>query len=91
MFLVSWAEMALCKPLSVVPSFRRSLLNIRRPGSYDPSLDEMYVLISALPPPRAPQPGGADPFISAYTMSRPNTQSTPNTSQYQQGQLLQEN
>ncbi|CBI18364.3 unnamed protein product, partial [Vitis vinifera] len=64
MFLVSWAEMALCKPLSVVPSFRRSLLNIRRPGSYDPSLDEMYVLISALPPPRAPQPGGADPFIS---------------------------
>ncbi|XP_034696719.1 shikimate O-hydroxycinnamoyltransferase-like [Vitis riparia] len=64
MFLVSWAEMALCKPLSVVPSFRRSLLNIRRPGSYDPSLDEMYVLISALPPPRAPQPGGADPFIN---------------------------
>ncbi|RVW74997.1 Putrescine hydroxycinnamoyltransferase 1 [Vitis vinifera] len=64
MFLVSWAEMALCKPLSVAPSFWRSLLNIRRPGSYDPSLDEMYVLISALPPPRAPQPGGADPFIN---------------------------
>ncbi|KAJ9692924.1 hypothetical protein PVL29_011846 [Vitis rotundifolia] len=64
MFLVSWAEMAQSKPLSVVPSFRRSLLNIRRLGSYDPSLDDMYVPISALPPPRAQQPGGADPLIS---------------------------
>ncbi|RVW69577.1 Shikimate O-hydroxycinnamoyltransferase [Vitis vinifera] len=57
MFLVSWAEMAQSKPLSVLPSFRRSLLNARRPGSYDPSLDDMYVPMSALPPPKAPQPG----------------------------------
>ncbi|RVW68747.1 Hydroxycinnamoyltransferase 2 [Vitis vinifera] len=57
MFLVSWAEMAQSKPLSVLPSFRRSLLNPRRPGSYDPSLDNMYVPMSALPPPKAPQPG----------------------------------
>ena len=57
MFLVSWAEMAQSKPLSVLPSFRRSLLNARRPGSYDPSLDDMYVPMSALPPPKAPQSG----------------------------------
>ncbi|KAL6334686.1 hypothetical protein AAG906_021242 [Vitis piasezkii] len=55
MFLVSWAEMAQSKPLSVLPSFRRSLLNARRPGSYDPSLDDMYVPMSTLPPPKAPQ------------------------------------
>ncbi|RVW69895.1 hypothetical protein CK203_059133 [Vitis vinifera] len=61
MFLVSWAEMAQSKPLSVIPSFRRSLLNPRRPGSYAPSLDQMYVPISALPPPKVPQPG-ADPL-----------------------------
>ena len=64
LFLVSWAEMAQSKPLSIVPSFRRSLLNIRRPSSYDPSLDDMYVPISALRPPRAQQPGGADHLIS---------------------------
>ena len=63
LFIVSWAEMAQSKPLSVIPSFRRSLLNPRRPGSYHPSLDEMYVPISALPPPKAPQPG-ADHLIS---------------------------
>ncbi|KAL6334573.1 hypothetical protein AAG906_018912 [Vitis piasezkii] len=57
MFLVSWAEMAQSKPLSVLPSFRRSLLNARRPGSYDPSLDDMYVPMSTLPPPKAPQSG----------------------------------
>ncbi|CBI33412.3 unnamed protein product, partial [Vitis vinifera] len=63
MFLVSWAEMAQSKPLSVTPAFRRSLLNTRRPGSYDPSFDNMYVPISALPPSKAPQPS-ADPLMS---------------------------
>ncbi|WJZ95133.1 hypothetical protein VitviT2T_013924 [Vitis vinifera] len=48
MFLVSWAEMAQSKPLSVIPSFRRSLLNPRHPGSYAPSLDHMYVPISVI-------------------------------------------
>ncbi|KAK6911206.1 hypothetical protein RJ641_023299 [Dillenia turbinata] len=52
MFLVSWAEMALCRPLSHLPCFRRSLLNPRRPGFHDPSLDSMYVPISTLPPPK---------------------------------------
>ncbi|TYH16539.1 hypothetical protein ES288_A05G124200v1 [Gossypium darwinii] len=51
MFLVSWAEIAQSKPVSMVPSFRRSLLNPRRPGRADPSLDEMYVPIPSLPPP----------------------------------------
>ncbi|CBI18361.3 unnamed protein product, partial [Vitis vinifera] len=63
MFLVSWAEIAQCKPLSVIPSFRRSLLNPRHPGSYDPSIDNMYIPYSALPPPRAQQ-RQADPLIS---------------------------
>ncbi|KAI3466615.1 hypothetical protein Pfo_023278 [Paulownia fortunei] len=51
MFLVSWAEMAQSKPLSQPPSFRRSLLLPRRPGGYHLSVDDMYVPISALPPP----------------------------------------
>ncbi|KAL4280385.1 hypothetical protein GQ457_03G042770 [Hibiscus cannabinus] len=51
MFLVSWAELARSKPVSMVPSFRRSLLNPRRPGCIDPSLDDMYVSIPSLPPP----------------------------------------
>lgn len=51
MFLVSWAEMARSKQLSQPPSFRRSLLLPRRPGTYDASVDSMFVTISALPPP----------------------------------------
>lgn len=51
MFLVAWAEMARLKPISLHPSFRRSLLNPRRPGSCDASLDDMYVPVSTLPPP----------------------------------------
>ncbi|XP_059644024.1 coniferyl alcohol acyltransferase-like [Cornus florida] len=57
MFLVSWAEMARSKPvLSLLPSFRRSLLNPRHPGHYDPSLDNLYMPISALPPPKQKNP-----------------------------------
>ncbi|XP_057796286.1 coniferyl alcohol acyltransferase-like [Salvia miltiorrhiza] len=51
MFLVSWAEMARSKQLSQPPSFRRSLLLPRRPGSYDASVDNMFVTMSTLPPP----------------------------------------
>uniref|UniRef100_F6HS96 Shikimate O-hydroxycinnamoyltransferase n=1 Tax=Vitis vinifera TaxID=29760 RepID=F6HS96_VITVI len=72
MFLVSWAEMAQSKPLSVLPSFRRSLLNARRPGSYDPSLDDMYVPMSTLPPPKAPQ-SGDDLLINRLYLSQPNS------------------
>ncbi|PIN14816.1 Alcohol O-acetyltransferase [Handroanthus impetiginosus] len=51
MFLVSWAEMAQFKILSQPPSFRRSLLLPRRAGAYQPSVDNMYVPVSSLPPP----------------------------------------
>ncbi|PRQ51795.1 putative transferase [Rosa chinensis] len=52
MFLVSWAKMANSKsPLTEVPSFRRSLLNPRRPGQIHPSLNDMYVPVTSLPPP----------------------------------------
>ncbi|KAI6672127.1 hypothetical protein NL676_007012 [Syzygium grande] len=52
MFIVFWAETARSDaPISLPPSFRRSLLNPRRPLCIDPSLDRMYVPISALPPP----------------------------------------
>ncbi|KAA8518066.1 hypothetical protein F0562_015514 [Nyssa sinensis] len=65
MFLVSWAEMAQSKPLSQQPSFRRSLLDPRHPGHYDPSLDDMYVSFSALKPPKDPRPSVSnDPLIS---------------------------
>ncbi|CAL5343591.1 unnamed protein product [Camellia sinensis] len=64
MFLVSWAEMAQAKPLSLLPSFRRSLIVPRRRGFYNPSLDAMYVPVSALPPPKNQHPD-AD-----YLMSR---------------------
>ncbi|KAM7481701.1 hypothetical protein LguiB_006284 [Lonicera macranthoides] len=51
MFLVSWAEIAQSKPLSQVPSFRRSLLYPHRPGSYClSSIDSLYATISTLKP-----------------------------------------
>ncbi|KAK7304975.1 hypothetical protein VNO77_42872 [Canavalia gladiata] len=61
MFLVSWAQMAQpTKPntisattISHHPCFRRSLLSPRRPGSIHPSLNQMYIPISKLPPPPA--------------------------------------
>lgn len=58
LFLVSWAEMAQGKTISVLPSFRRSLLNPRHPVCPDPSVDNLYVLISSMAPPKEPQ---ADP------------------------------
>ncbi|PON90884.1 Transferase [Trema orientale] len=61
MFLISWAHMAQSKPFSLLPSFRRSLLNPRRlAGSHvDSSLDDMYVPITALPPLTAATAGEA--------------------------------
>lgn len=61
MFLVSWAEMAHpvkpIKPTTVTtsnkPCFRRSLLSPRHPSFIHPSLDDMYIPISKLPPPSA--------------------------------------
>uniref|UniRef100_M1A247 Anthranilate N-benzoyltransferase protein n=1 Tax=Solanum tuberosum TaxID=4113 RepID=M1A247_SOLTU len=50
LFLVSWSELAQCKPLSQLPSFRRLSLFPRHPGYYDDSIDDLYVPISTLPP-----------------------------------------
>ncbi|XP_059283677.1 coniferyl alcohol acyltransferase-like [Lycium ferocissimum] len=50
LFLVSWSELAQSKPLSQLPSFRRSSLFPRRPGYYDDSVDGLYVPIKTLPP-----------------------------------------
>ncbi|PON71797.1 Transferase [Parasponia andersonii] len=66
MFLVSWAESARSKTLTHLPSFRRSILNPRRPGLIDPAFQDMYVAVTALPPPppENPSPAAADHLIS---------------------------
>ncbi|KAK3198511.1 hypothetical protein Dsin_021926 [Dipteronia sinensis] len=64
MFLVSWADMAQSKPIFRLPSFRRSLLNPKRPGCVDPTLDDMYVPTSTLPPPKQPLEDDDDDLIS---------------------------
>ncbi|KAG8635377.1 coniferyl alcohol acyltransferase isoform X3 [Manihot esculenta] len=48
MFLVSWAKMAQSGEFFLLPSFKRSVLNPRRPACFDPSLANMYVPISKL-------------------------------------------
>ncbi|KAF3786314.1 Shikimate O-hydroxycinnamoyltransferase [Nymphaea thermarum] len=64
MFMAAWAEVSRTNSLTLVPSFRRSLLSPRRPGSYDKSLDNMYVRIASLSP--LPKHGStsSDQFIS---------------------------
>ncbi|KAJ0984124.1 hypothetical protein J5N97_002480 [Dioscorea zingiberensis] len=54
MFLVGWAEAAGEKPISVVPSFRRSLLSARRPGCHDESLDRLIMPLSSFTKPTTP-------------------------------------
>uniref|UniRef100_A0A7N0TW82 Uncharacterized protein n=1 Tax=Kalanchoe fedtschenkoi TaxID=63787 RepID=A0A7N0TW82_KALFE len=53
MFLVSWAELAQSKPVSIKPNFKRSLLNPRRPINCTGhrAIDDLFVTISSLPPP----------------------------------------
>ncbi|CAM8917195.1 unnamed protein product [Rhodiola kirilowii] len=53
MFLVSWAEIAQSKPISLKPNFQRSLLNPRRPinSTGHLSIDQLFATISSLPPP----------------------------------------
>ena len=65
MFLITWAHMAQSKPFSLLPSFRRSLLNPRHPNGrhIDPSLDDMYVPVTSLPPPTATA-AAADHLVS---------------------------
>lgn len=49
MFLVSWAEIALSGTASMLPCFRRSLINPRHPGLVDATQDSMYLPVSSLP------------------------------------------
>ncbi|KAL3522140.1 hypothetical protein ACH5RR_014974 [Cinchona calisaya] len=66
MFFESWAEMACAKPISTVPSFRRSLLCPRRPGGYDSSVTDMYLPLSKSPtPPHDLMAGYVMPMPSA--------------------------
>ncbi|XP_010417515.1 PREDICTED: shikimate O-hydroxycinnamoyltransferase-like [Camelina sativa] len=53
MFLLSWAEISRSDvPISCVPSFRRSLLNPRRPLVIDSSIDQIFMPVTSLPPPQ---------------------------------------
>ncbi|KAI7727164.1 hypothetical protein M8C21_014945, partial [Ambrosia artemisiifolia] len=54
MFLVAWTEYARFKKISNFPSFRRSILNPRRPPHYNTMYDKLYVHMSSLPPPPPP-------------------------------------
>ncbi|KAL8137362.1 hypothetical protein V2J09_003363 [Rumex salicifolius] len=58
MFLVAWAHIA-TGTTTITPSFRRSLLNPRRPLSFDPALDDIYVPYSSLPAPPSTATGSA--------------------------------
>ncbi|XP_075475363.1 coniferyl alcohol acyltransferase-like [Primulina tabacum] len=51
MFLTAWAEVAQSKQITLLPTFRRSFLNPRRPPQPHESLDQFYVPLSSLPPP----------------------------------------
>ncbi|WCJ37185.1 HXXXD-type acyl-transferase family protein [Euphorbia peplus] len=64
MFLVAWAQTAQSKEMPLAPSFRRSLLNPRRPVDVDPSLDDMYIPISQLKPDKDVNPDDDDHLIS---------------------------
>ncbi|XP_010539595.1 PREDICTED: shikimate O-hydroxycinnamoyltransferase-like [Tarenaya hassleriana] len=52
MFLVSWSQISRSEPISLVPSFRRSLLNPRRPLLVDSSIDRLFIPLTSLPPPQ---------------------------------------
>nr|XP_043629821.1 coniferyl alcohol acyltransferase-like [Erigeron canadensis] len=52
MFLNSWTNVARSKPISCIPSFRRSMLYPRRPPHINAFYNTLYVPFSSLPPPR---------------------------------------
>ncbi|KAA8544378.1 hypothetical protein F0562_022354 [Nyssa sinensis] len=61
MFLVAWAGIAQGKaPSSHVPTLKRSLLTPRHPTHYHSSIDNTYVFIKSLPPPKNPEPSHDD-------------------------------
>ncbi|KAK1420865.1 hypothetical protein QVD17_22787 [Tagetes erecta] len=62
LFLTAWAEIAQSKPISNIPSFRRSMLNPRRPPVTNNFYNKLFLPFSSLPPPRSLSP--MDPLIS---------------------------
>ena len=66
MFLISWAEIAQSKPLSSLPTFCRSLLNPRIPGSFDSSIENLYIPITSFHPIKEPNLGGNNFVSRAY-------------------------
>ncbi|KAL1547891.1 coniferyl alcohol acyltransferase-like [Salvia divinorum] len=59
MFLTAWADIARSNPINLLPSFRRSLFNPRRPPQPHPSLDKLYA-----PPLQPSSPDGPDGLTS---------------------------
>ncbi|KAL4575654.1 hypothetical protein LXL04_022505 [Taraxacum kok-saghyz] len=49
MFVSSWADMTRSDPPSFLPSFRRSILNARRPTVYSTSVSNVFLPLSHLP------------------------------------------
>ncbi|KAM3701847.1 hypothetical protein ACB098_05G205400 [Castanea mollissima] len=57
MFLISWAEIAQSKPFSSLPTFCRSVLNPRIPGSFDSTLENLYIPNTMFHPTKEPNLG----------------------------------
>eukprot|EP01018_Ginkgo_biloba_P026919 Gb_17585 [translate_table: standard] len=47
-FMVSWSEVCRNQSISSIPTFRRSLLNPRRPPRYNSTIDDMSITMSSL-------------------------------------------
>ncbi|KAI7747069.1 hypothetical protein M8C21_002505 [Ambrosia artemisiifolia] len=62
MFLTAWAEIAQSKPISSLPSFRRSMLNPRHPPIMNNYYNKLFVPISTLPQHKSNLP--TNPLIS---------------------------
>lgn len=54
MFLTAWADVTQANPIKLLPSFRRSLFNPRRPPQPHKSLDKLYAPLPSMPPPQPP-------------------------------------
>ncbi|KAM0021269.1 putative alcohol O-acetyltransferase [Helianthus debilis subsp. tardiflorus] len=52
MFLTAWTEISQSKPISRLPSFRRSMLNPRRPPVINTFYNKQFFPLSSLPPPQ---------------------------------------
>ncbi|XP_076905517.1 coniferyl alcohol acyltransferase-like [Bidens hawaiensis] len=62
LFLTAWSEIAQSRPISSLPSFRRSMLNPRRPPIMNTFYNKLFLPLSSIPPPRSILP--TNPLIS---------------------------